>query len=135
MRIIGIDYGLARIGSAIWDSQADLVLPLGVIAERDFKRAVSAVAGLCLEERADLVVVGLPKRLSGEGTGEQVGRTERFVAALRDETGLPIEMEDERMTSGVAESQRRHAKPGQVAERDALAAVAILESHVRRGIR
>lgn len=131
MRIIGVDYGLARIGLAVWDSQADLVLPLEVIHEGDFSAAVRKISRLCADESADLVVVGQPTALSGQKTGEQVTATERFVAALREQVKVPVETEDERLSSGLADRHMEQARD-QTAGRDALAAAAILESYIDR---
>lgn len=132
MRIIGIDHGLSRIGLAVWDSQADVVLPLGVLAERDFEKAVRSVSATLLTEGADLAVVGVPRRLSGEAGGEQAERALSFAAALRRESGLPVETDDERLSSRAADSLRSEGSKGEVSERDALAAVAILESYIDR---
>jgi putative Holliday junction resolvase len=53
------------------------------------------------EHEAELVLVGLPLTLRGEH-GEQAEETERFVDALRDVVGVPVETYDERFTTKLA---------------------------------
>ena len=52
----------------------------------------------------DRIVVGLPRRLNGEDT-DQTPFVRRFVSTLASLTGLPVEMQDERLTSVEAESR------------------------------
>ena len=132
MRIIGVDYGSRRTGIAIWDGQVNLYLPMMVIENKDLGETAQSVADIAFFERADLIVVGHPLTLSGEASGEQIEATDRFLSILRDRTTLPVDTEDERLTSDLAERLNLDAGRRSAAASDALAAAAILETYVLR---
>lgn len=102
-RVLGIDYGTRRVGIAISD-------PLRLIARRletvtrsrdDAPGPVDHIASLCREHDVDTIVVGLPLRTDGRESliaEEAVS----FADALREKTGLMVEMYDERYTSQIA---------------------------------
>jgi putative Holliday junction resolvase len=78
-------------------------------------------------EAAGEVVVGIPRGLDGQSTG-QTEATERFISELRHEVDILIHLQDEALTSQKAEAELKmrgstYAK-GDV---DALAASYILE--------
>jgi len=122
MRILALDYGLARIGCALSDPSGTLVRPLAVLEPPD----PAAAAALAAESEAQRIVVGLPVQLSGE-EGEQAAATRRFCEALRAETDLPVETYDERLTTRMAAASRRG---GARAAEDSLAAAHLLEAYL-----
>jgi putative Holliday junction resolvase len=138
MRIVGLDYGLTRIGVAVCDNTATLARPLTTIhaGEAD---AVPRVAALIDEMARDeappaAIVIGLPLRLDGT-PDEMTGRVRAFGDALSVRTGLPVEYQDERLSSLEAEArlatqyrswQRRKALL------DAAAAAVILQDYLDR---
>ena len=77
------------------------------------------------EHEAEIVVVGLPLTLRGE-RGAQARETEPFVEALRDRLDVPVEMEDERFTTTLAQQS------GGRAPEDALAAAHLLQGWLER---
>jgi putative Holliday junction resolvase len=110
MRIVGLDAGERRIGVAISDATATLARPVRVIQVKGLEtEAVNAVAGeiarLAAEDDAvSAIVVGLPTRLDGSAT-DMTARVQRFSDALGAHTGLPVTLQDERLTSREAESR------------------------------
>jgi putative holliday junction resolvase len=136
MVILGIDYGTKRIGLATGDSSTGLVFPLRSIERgSSLDEAVSATLEAVRAESAEHIVVGIPRRLTGEG--QQLGDTERealaFVDALKAKTGLTVETEDERMTSALADRWRMLSGTKKSKfDRDAASAAVILESYVMR---
>ena len=72
-----------------------------------------------------LVVVGLPLTLRGEH-GAQARETETFVDTLRARLDVPVEMEDERFTTALAQ------QTGGRAPEDALAAAHLLQGWLDR---
>ena len=132
MRILGVDYGLKRTGIAVWDSEVNLFLPMMTIEEKEIEDIAQKVADTAFAEKADLIVIGHPKTLSGDAAGEQIEITNKFIEILKNWTRIPVKIEDERLSSGVAERLQLHAGKKQAAGRDALAAAAILESYVLR---
>ena len=122
MRVLALDYGLARTGVAVSDPTGIVARPLDVIESAGSEAGLARVAELARAEEADLIVVGLPITLRGE-TGAQAAETERFVDALRDVAGLPVETFDERFTTRQAQAS---IAAGAGAEEDALAAAHLL---------
>ena len=132
MRIIGIDYGSQRIGLAVWDSDSNLSLPRNILEGLTLPDAVTKITDIADYEKADRIVVGMPFRLTGEAGGEQVAATESFVAALRLDTEIPVETEDERLSSRMAERLAIQAGRPYAPAIDAQAAALFLESYVQR---
>jgi putative Holliday junction resolvase len=83
------------------------------------------LAALVAEHEAELVVVGLPLTLKGEH-GAQARETAAFVEALRERLGVPVETEDERFTTTLAQ------QTGGRAPEDALAAAHLLQGFLER---
>lgn len=108
MRILGIDYGQRRIGLALSDATGLLARPWKTIERHgSADRVAAAIAGevAALQAEADglgAVVVGLPRRLSGEAH-EQTRAVEAVVARLRPAVSVPVVLQDERLTSLEAE--------------------------------
>ena len=73
---------------------------------RSAASVADAVARLRASEDAELdgVVVGLPRRLNGDDT-DQTPKVRLFISALAELTGLPVESQDERLTSVEAEAR------------------------------
>ncbi len=134
MRILAVDWGERRIGLAVSDPTGVIASALPTLTVRGRSAAVGGVAAVARETEAERIVVGLPLRMSGE-RGEAALAAERFAAALRRRTEIPIYTYDERLTSVL--SQRRLHEQGVRTGRakgmvDAGAAVALLESYLQR---
>jgi putative Holliday junction resolvase len=122
MRILALDYGTARVGCAISDPSGTVVRPLEVVEPPD----PDAVAELARDQRAELVVVGLPVTLAGE-KGAQAALTDEFRAELERRLDVPVETYDERLTTRMAAASRRS---GAGAPEDSLAAAHLLEGYL-----
>jgi putative Holliday junction resolvase len=131
-RIIGLDAGERRIGVAVSDPDGRLAVPLRIVDARDEATAFAEIAALARDEGAAAVVVGHPLSMDGRA-GPQARRVEAFAERLREHTGLPVELQDERLTSVQvargAPAGKRGRKP---APQDDLAAAAILQSYLDR---
>lgn len=101
MRILAIDLGLARTGVAICDPSEMLASPVGTVQEGDPDALLSRIVAIAAERRAEMVVVGLPRNMDGS-CGESAKRAEAFADALREKTGLPVRLWDERLTTMTA---------------------------------
>lgn len=122
MRVLAVDHGSARLGCAISDPTGTLARPLPVVEPPDPR----AVAEIAHEHEAELVVVGLPLRLSGS-EGEQALAARAFCRELEAMVDVPVETYDERLTTRMAEASRR---AGAEAAEDSLAAAHLLESYL-----
>jgi putative Holliday junction resolvase len=141
MRILGVDYGRRRIGLALSDASAVLARPWQTIAAAAKPAASAALVADALarfaretlgEDPAEAVVVGLPRRLNGDDTS-QTQAVRIFAAALGQATGLPVHLQDERLTSREAESRLSLLEPDwreRKKKLDAAAAAIILQDYL-----
>jgi putative holliday junction resolvase len=110
VRVLAIDVGAKRIGVALSDPTSTLASPWRVISSQgSIPEDAGAIARLVEEAARDgdavsTIVVGLPLRLDGTAT-DQTSRARALAAALESVTGLPIVLQDERLTSREAESR------------------------------
>jgi putative Holliday junction resolvase len=107
MRALGIDYGRKRIGLALSDPTGLLARAWKTIASAGFERQVADLAQEIEVLRSEpdglsVVVVGLPRRLSGE-PNEQTPLVQAFAARLSTLTPVPVALQDERLSSHEAE--------------------------------
>ena len=100
--ILGVDYGRARIGLAIASQSARLAMPLATLERINRNEDMRRLRELVREHGVKQVVVGLPLLLDGT-RGEMAEEAERFAQRVRKQIGVPIEMQDERLTSWEAE--------------------------------
>jgi putative Holliday junction resolvase len=111
VRIIGIDYGLARIGLAVSDGQGTLAFPLCTLRMRDFHdrdALLDELARNVAETGAEAVVMGLPLLEDGSETltTRQVMNVTR---RLKRRIPLPFYFTSELLTSEEAWSDLREA--------------------------
>ena len=125
MRALALDYGAARTGVAVSDVTGTLARPLCVVERAGSDAGLDRVAALVDEHGAEIVVVGLPLTLRGE-RGAQARETEIFVESLRGRLDVPVETEDERFTTRLAQQS------GGRAPEDALAAAHLLQGWLER---
>ncbi len=132
MRILGLDPGEKRIGVAISDPLGITAQGLEVISYTEPEQALKRLSEICLDYSVGKIVVGNPLNMSGS-RGSASELAEIFAESLSGKTGLPVEMLDERLTSGSAEktliaggaSRKKRRKV-----KDKLAAVLILEQYL-----
>jgi putative Holliday junction resolvase len=138
VRALGIDYGERRIGLALSDPTGLLASPwkkidndanVGAAAQRlalEIDALVSETDGL------GAIVIGLPRRLSGEDNA-QTGRVRTLARLLGDKIAIPITFQDERLTSREAD-ERLAARERDWRKRkqrlDAMAAALILQDYL-----
>jgi putative holliday junction resolvase len=123
VKVLALDYGSARTGVAVSDPTGTVARPLEVVSRAASKEGIARLLELAREEEVDRIVIGLPVTLRGE-RGAQAEETERFIAALRRATDLPIESFDERFTTKLADATETRAA------RDAAAAAHLLSSYL-----
>ena len=131
-RIMGIDYGDARTGIAVSDLLCSIVGTTKVIHSRNMEKSVAAVCELLNGSDIGEIVVGLPKNMdSTEGARAELCKA--FAQKLRDNTGLPVTMWDERRTTVEAHnilSQHNYHGKKRKDTVDAVAASLILEGYL-----
>jgi putative Holliday junction resolvase len=118
---LGVDWGGKRIGLALGDSETKMAMPFKTVAN------AAEVAEVVREETVDVLILGKPIKMRGEGEGLD----QNFVNFLEELKKLlpetPIELIDERLSSKAAD-----ALPGgdMKASRDEVAAMLILQEYL-----
>ena len=121
MRWLGVDPGGARIGLAACDAEERVAVPLEVVAA---SAALPAIRAVVAREGIEGIVVGLPLHMDGrEGGAAEAAR--RLGERVRRALNLPVEYEDERLTSWAAGPAR--GRPN-----DDVAAALILQAFLDR---
>ncbi len=126
MRWIGVDPGTKRVGLAISDPDERFAVTLEVVPAN---AAVPAIRAIAKREQAGGIVVGLPLRLDST-EGDAARNARRFGERLGRVTGLPIEFEDEKLTS--VEADRRTAGLSRGEPNDDVAAAILLQQFLDR---
>lgn len=125
---LGLDIGSRRIGVAIIKDQVAVARPLSTIEMND--SIISQLSDLCKEHEIKKIVAGLPRSLSGDDT-EQTKKVRSFVKSLEDQLNIPVQFQDEAVTSVQAtealSAGKRSFKKGEV---DATAAALILNDYL-----
>ena len=136
MRILGIDYGDARVGIAITDELNITAQGLETIQRNHSDKIVLKRLDEILEAYdVDTIVVGLPLNMDGT-MSERAEITKKFVHKLKCKYNqLKIEVIDERLTTVAAHKTmnfldvNKHKKRNIV---DTISAVYILETYLNK---
>lgn len=132
MKILGLDYGEARIGVAVSDALGLIATPLDTICEKDRARQIDRVAEVAVQCGAEKLVVGYPKHMDGT-IGHRAEYTEQFAQEISEKLGIEYVMWDERLSSTEA---HRMLEMGGVSGKkrktkvDKIAAVIILQGYL-----
>ena len=132
MRVLAIDLGTKRIGTAISDALGISVRPVETIKRSSTKRDIARLKALVEELEAEAVVVGLPLRMDGT-EGDAARSADRFAKSLRSHLGVGVFTHDERLTSYEAEqimAERGLTRSRRRAQSDTLAAMIILRDYL-----
>jgi len=132
MRSLGLDIGDKRIGVALSDPEGILASPFTIINRRDESRDIEAIIDIIRRQQVGRVIVGLPRSLDGS-LGKQAEKVKAFTQRLCEQTKVPVEYRDERLTTVMAERLRRAAsskKARRKARHDDLAAAIILQGYL-----
>ena len=105
-RILGLDFGRARIGVAISDELQMLAHPLETIPANE--EPASRVAEIVREKQVDHVVAGVPRQMNGQ-IGTAATEVLKFVEKLRAILPCPVVTWDERLTTVAAHRALRDA--------------------------
>jgi len=135
-RALGVDLGTRRIGLAVSDPTGTIASPHSVLDRSgDIADDHGRIAEVAAEVGAEVVVVGLPRSLSG-GDGPAARAVREEVAVLAAVVGLPVRTADERFTTVsaqqalVAAGVRRAARKAVV---DKVAAAVMLQAWLDAG--
>ncbi|HEX9896916.1 MAG TPA: Holliday junction resolvase RuvX [Dehalococcoidales bacterium] len=131
-RILGMDIGDQRIGLALSDSAGILASPLTIIERTSDEQAVEAILKIVSERKVERIIVGLPLSLGGD-IGHQAKKVQSFTEALQQNTTVPVEYRDERLTTVTAIRLKQEASTRKLNRKtryDAMAAAIILQEYL-----
>jgi putative Holliday junction resolvase len=134
MRIMAIDYGDARTGVAISDMTGLLAGETRVIQSKKQDVVLSELTALVSQFGVTEIVLGYPKNMNGT-IGPRAEKSEALSVLLKEATGLPVILWDERRTT--VDAHRILSETGNRGKRrkdkvDAVAATLILEGYLIR---
>ena len=132
MRVLAVDFGDARTGIAMSDLLCSIVGSTTVIHNRNQDKTIDEILRLVKENDVGEIVVGLPKNMNGT-EGPRADLCREFADKLRQATGLPVKMWDERRTTVEAHnilSQHNYHGKKRKNTVDAVAASLILEGYL-----
>lgn len=133
-RVLALDVGAKRVGVAVSDELRITVRPLKALRGTNWKQLLIAINELCVEFDVRQVVLGLPLRLDG-GEGDAAREVRNVARKLELSLRLPVDFQDERLTSKAAESalRREGLNEREVLENaDSEAAAIILRDYMSR---
>ena len=133
MRYIGLDLGTKTLGISLSNG----VIATNYITLRhneNYDYLVDEVAKIVQEKHIDKIVLGFPKNMNNT-VGERANITLEFKRKLEDKTNLEVILEDERLTSKVANQVLIKADTSRKKRKervDGVASVIILQSYLDR---
>lgn len=132
--VLAFDFGTKSIGCAVGQSITQTAQPLPAFKAQDGKPNWDLIKR-CLDEwQPSLLVVGLP--LNMDGTEQPLtARTKKFAQRLHGRFALPVELQDERLTTCDARAEifeRYGARGLEKSHVDGISACLILESWFER---
>ena len=131
-RIMGLDVGDKTIGVAVSDIMGLTAQGVTTIKRVGKKKDIEEIKKIISERQVNKIVSGLPKNMNGT-IGTQGEKVQKFCELLKQETNLPIEFWDERLSTVAAERSliegnvRRENRKKVI---DMLAAVIILQGYL-----
>ena len=134
MRLMGIDFGDARVGIALSDPLGIMAQGYGTIKNDGTDALFEEIVKIIKEKEVTKIVIGLPKNMDGT-EGFRADATKEFAEKLKSYTDAPIDFSDERLTTVSAHgflsemNVRGQKRKGVV---DTLSAALILENYMKR---
>lgn len=122
------------MGVALSDPTATIAQALTTVPAEPADTLATRIAEIARSNGAARIVVGLPRRLDGSH-GPEAKAAQGLANAIRKESGLPVELVDERLTTVAAERSliaggvRRDKRRLSV---DRVAATLMLQAHLDR---
>ncbi len=132
-RIIGIDFGLSKVGVAISDPSGIISMPLEVIRYKEQKDLVESLKKIALEKNVKTLVIGYPLNMNYK-ENNMTEIIDKF-KIIMEKNDFEIYLEDERLSSEYAKKimRQQNIKTGKNKEMvDVLAASIILQTYLDR---
>lgn len=137
MRIMGLDVGSKTVGVAISDPLGFTAQGLEIIKidEEQAEFGLERLAELVASYKVEKVVIGLPKNMNNT-SGPRVEASQAYGELIKERFGLPVDYQDERLTTVQAErmlvEQADLSRQKRKKVIDKLAAQLILQNYLDR---
>ena len=105
MRWLGLDFGSKTVGVAVTDPLGHTAQGVETITRKEDKKlrqSCQSIEALIEEYEITAIVLGYPKNMD-DSIGERAEKTEEFKEMLERRTGLPVFLQDERLTTMTAD--------------------------------
>lgn len=121
MNLLGIDFGEKKIGLAL--ATGPLAEPIGIIDIRNWELGIKRI---CQEQEIEKIILGISE-------GKMAEKTKKFAQELGEIIGLPIEFQDETLTTNEAVVKMREIGK-RVKDEDAISAALILQAYLDKSV-
>jgi putative pre-16S rRNA nuclease len=132
-RILGIDFGLKRVGLAVSDPMRIIASALDTVTYKSRRELLRRLVEVVQKNEITQVVMGLPRHMDGR-EGEMAKTVRQLIDELTKLVTTPVVAWDERLSSVQAQRALREmgvrARDTKRGEVDRLAAVFILQSYL-----
>ncbi|MDR2395541.1 MAG: Holliday junction resolvase RuvX [Endomicrobium sp.] len=132
-RIMGVDYGLKRIGIAMTDILQVVASPFAVIESVSLKKDAAKIVDIAKKNDVSCIVFGLPINMNGT-QGEMAQTVRKIIEEIKLISNVDVTTIDERLTTSQAERMlvceanvSRHKRKGL---KDKIAASFILQTYL-----
>jgi len=134
MRYLGLDLGTKTLGVAISDATRTIATSLQTIRfnEGEYDSAIEKLKVLVKDFNVEKIVLGFPKNMNNT-VGESGERTLMFKEMLEREFGIPVIMQDERLSTVEATNYMLEANTSRKLRKvkiDSVAANIILQTYL-----
>ena len=134
MKYLGLDLGAKTLGVSISDITKTIATTYGTIhfEEENYNEAISKLSTIVEKEPIEKFILGLPKNMNGT-VGPRALTTLQFKKNLEDTFKIPVEMQDERLSTKEASGYMIKADMSRKKRKqkiDALAANIILQTYL-----
>ena len=135
MRYLGLDLGTKTLGVAVSDITGTIATSLTILRhDNNHSYLIEELKKIISEKSVETIVLGLPKNMNNT-IGERGEMVLIFKEKLEKSTNLPVILEDERLTTRVAENILNTADVSRKKRKkviDKMAANIILQSYLDR---
>lgn len=134
LKYLGLDLGTKTLGVSISDITKTIATAYGTIhfEEENYNEAISKLSTIVEKEPIEKFILGLPKNMNGT-VGPRALTTLQFKKNLEDTFKLPVEMQDERLSTKEASGYMIKADMSRKKRKqkiDSLAANIILQTYL-----
>jgi putative Holliday junction resolvase len=128
MKLLGIDYGRAKVGIAMGDTESRLAEPVSILRYKDTGMLSEKISDILKKEQIEKIVIGLSEGEIGEESkalGEKLEKELKTRVEYVDETLTSFDAQSLSISAGINRKKRKGME-------DAYSAALILQSYLDR---